>query len=167
LPHTIIETCIGCTGCIERCPTGAISGVRDRVHVIDPELCIDCGACGMVCPRQSILDETGSRSRWLPRWPRAIVIEDNCIGRGCELCIQICPSDALSLGKNDGLVGDFFGVAVVDERRCTGCRLCEQVCGWDAIYVDLPPVLAPVSLGHHLRRPAARHAQEKAWPQAA
>ena len=167
MPYTIMETCNGCTGCIRRCPTGAISGVHGYVHVIDPALCIDCGACGMVCPCQSILDETGGRCRWLGRWPRAIVIEDNCIGRGCELCIQICPSDALSLGENDGVVDDFFGMAVVNERRCVGCRLCEQVCGWGAIYVDLPPVRAVASLGRHLHRPAAGHAQEKARPQAA
>ncbi|MCH8061227.1 MAG: 4Fe-4S binding protein, partial [Chloroflexi bacterium] len=29
---------------------------------------------------------------------KAIVVEDNGIGSGCELCIQICPFDALELG---------------------------------------------------------------------
>jgi electron transport complex protein RnfB len=138
LPYTIMETCIGCTACTRRCPTGAISGVRDYIHVIDPALCIDCGACGMVCPAQAILDETGSRCRWHSRWPKATVIGDSCIGSGCELCIQICPFDALSLGQIDRLVGDFFGVAILNERKCAGCHLCEQVCGWGAIYIEPP-----------------------------
>jgi ferredoxin len=137
--YQIIETCIGCTACTKRCPTNAISGKRSELHVIDPKLCIDCGACGVVCPPEAILDETGDVCRTFPRkeWPKAVVIEDNCIGSGCELCIQICPFDALSLEHTDH-VTDFFGVAVVNEKRCTGCRLCEQACGWDAIHIDQP-----------------------------
>ncbi len=140
MPYTIIETCIGCTACTKRCPTEAISGERNTIHTIDPALCIDCGACGVVCPPESILDEVGEVCRTFPRkeWPKAIVIEDNCIGSGCELCIQICPFDALELGDTERQVGDFFGVAVLNEKRCTGCRLCEDACGWGAIYIDPP-----------------------------
>ena len=139
MAYQIIETCIGCTACTKRCPTNAISGKRSELHVIDPKLCIDCGACGVVCPPEAILDETGDVCRTFPRkeWPKAVVIEDNCIGSGCELCIQICPFDALSLEHTDRIT-DFFGVAVVNEKRCTGCRLCEQACGWDAIHIDQP-----------------------------
>jgi electron transport complex protein RnfB len=141
--YTIIETCMGCTACTKCCPTDAISGTRHQVHVIDPRLCIDCGVCGVVCPTESVLDETGNVCPNFPRrprkeWPRAIVIEENCIGRGCELCIERCPFDALSLGAADRLAGDFFGVVVVNERKCTGCRLCEEACGWNAIYVYPP-----------------------------
>ena len=52
----IIETCIGCTACVKRCPTDAITGERKGLHIIWPELCIDCGACGPVCPVDAILD---------------------------------------------------------------------------------------------------------------
>ena len=90
MPYTIIETCIGCTACTKRCPTGAISGERNIIHVIDP-----------------------------------------------ELCINICPFDALSL-QHPETVSDFFGVATLDPRKCTGCRLCEDACGWGAIYIDPP-----------------------------
>ena len=140
LAYKIIETCIGCTACTKRCPTEAITGVRNQIHIIDPDLCIDCGACGVVCPPEAILDEFGDVSRTFPRreWPKAIVIEDNCIGSGCELCINVCPFDALELDVSGERVGDFFGVTRVIERRCTGCRLCEQACGWSAIYIDPP-----------------------------
>ena len=33
---------------------------------------------------------------------------------------------------------DFYGIAVVDEKKCVGCRLCEEACGWNAIYIDPP-----------------------------
>ena len=138
--YKIIETCIGCTACTKRCPTNAITGERNQLHVIDPSLCIDCGACGIVCPPESILNDVGEvcRSYKKDKWPKAVVIEEKCIGSGCELCINICPFDALSLGEPERTVGDFFGIAVLNDKRCTGCRLCEDACGWGAIYIDPP-----------------------------
>jgi ferredoxin len=138
--YKIVDTCIGCTACTKRCPTNAISGDRKVIHVIDPELCIDCGACGVVCPVECILDDQGDVcQKFTPKeFPKAIVIEDNCIGSGCELCISICPFDALYLDTSAEKVGDFFGVATVIDKKCTGCRLCEQVCGWNAVYIDPP-----------------------------
>lgn len=44
------EKCVGCLLCLKSCPTGAISGERKKVHVIDQSLCIKCGACFDVCP---------------------------------------------------------------------------------------------------------------------
>ena len=80
----------------------------------------------------------GAASHLVVPSDKAIVIEDNCIGSGCALCIQVCPFDALSLGEPERTVGDFFGIAVLNEKRCTGCRLCEDSCGWGAIYIDPP-----------------------------
>lgn len=147
MTYTIIDTCIGCTACTKRCPTGAITGVRQQIHVIDPDLCIDCGACGIVCPPEAILDDQGDICKTYPRkeWPKAVVIEDNCIGSGCELCINICPFEALSLERTDAAT-DFFGAAVVDPRKCTACRLCEDACGWNAIYIDAPRELLKKTL---------------------
>lgn len=136
MPYQIIETCIGCTACTKRCPTNAITGERNYLHSIDPTLCIDCGACGVVCPPEAILDTFGNVCRTYKKqdWPKAVVIEDKCIGSGCELCINICPFDALSLQHSDR-IDDFFGVSTVDEKKCTGCRMCEDVCGWDAVHI--------------------------------
>ena len=146
MAYKIIETCIGCTACTKRCPTEAITGTRNQIHEIDPDLCIDCGACGVVCPPESILDELGDVCRTFPRreWPLAIVVEDNCIGSGCELCIAVCPFDALDLDVSGDKVGDFFGVARVIERRCTGCR----------------PVRGFLWVERDLHRPAAGDAEE-------
>ena len=139
MSYAIVETCIGCTACVKKCPTEAITGVRNELHIIDRRKCIDCGACGAVCPPESILDDFGDVCRTFPRreLPLAKVVEANCIGSGCELCISICPFDALSL-QDAPNSHDFFGIATVEEKRCTGCRLCEQSCGWSAIYIDPP-----------------------------
>ncbi len=41
--------CKGCTLCLKKCPTGAITGERKKAHVIDPSKCISCGACAATC----------------------------------------------------------------------------------------------------------------------
>ena len=35
--------------------TGAISGESKKVYFIEPGACIDCGACGVICPDEAIL----------------------------------------------------------------------------------------------------------------
>jgi phosphoadenosine phosphosulfate reductase len=45
--------CIGCMICAGRCCNNAISLNREGRIVIDPELCIHCGACLGPCPAES------------------------------------------------------------------------------------------------------------------
>jgi ferredoxin len=40
---------IGCTRCLDLCPTGAISPAGDHV-AIDPAVCAGCGSCAAACP---------------------------------------------------------------------------------------------------------------------
>ena len=49
---------VGCTRCIDVCPTGAITPAQDEVN-IDPYICAGCGSCASVCP-------TGAASYQLP-----------------------------------------------------------------------------------------------------
>lgn len=44
------KKCVGCLLCLKNCPVEAISGERKKVHEIDQDLCIKCGACMDVCP---------------------------------------------------------------------------------------------------------------------
>jgi len=41
------------------CPADAFVDCGDHV-VIDPDKCIDCGACEMTCPEGAILDESSA-----------------------------------------------------------------------------------------------------------
>ncbi len=47
--YDITDNCTGCTLCARNCPTKAISGVLKGKHVIDQDLCIQCGKCHDVC----------------------------------------------------------------------------------------------------------------------
>ena len=54
----------------------------------------------------------------------AVVDEDECVG--CEVCVDECPNEAISMG------GD---VAVVDESKCDDCGTCVDSCPTEAISV--------------------------------
>jgi NADH-quinone oxidoreductase subunit F len=44
------DKCKACMICLRKCPTEAISGGKNQIHVIDPEKCNSCGTCFEVCP---------------------------------------------------------------------------------------------------------------------
>lgn len=129
----ITENCTGCTACIRRCPTNAITGERKLLHVIDPELCIDCGACGVVCPDEAIYDHLGTLCEPLKQAqrPMAYVDTQSCVG--CEWCVWSCPFDALKMVtlRED----HHFLLAEVITKKCVGCTLCELDCPYDAIHI--------------------------------
>jgi len=54
ITYTIDETCIGCTVCAQKCPTGAISITPYQRHMIDQTQCTKCGTCQQVCPTESV-----------------------------------------------------------------------------------------------------------------
>ncbi|MDH5704756.1 MAG: NADH-quinone oxidoreductase subunit NuoF [Candidatus Aminicenantes bacterium] len=61
--HIEPQKCVGCLLCLKNCPVEAISGERKKVHVIDQDLCIKCGACFDVCPPkvQAVSKYTGKK----------------------------------------------------------------------------------------------------------
>ena len=51
----IPDKCTGCLACKMVCPSGAISGEKNKVHVIDQSKCIKCGACMEVCRYDAVI----------------------------------------------------------------------------------------------------------------
>jgi len=131
----IVETCIGCTACTNRCPTQAITGARKTLHVIDPGLCIDCGACGVVCPADAIYDQHFAVTVMLKKQQRPLAFVDELACTGCDKCAEHCPFDCLSLEEVDDPQSPFFAVMRVEESKCTGCRECVPACPYDAMFV--------------------------------
>jgi uncharacterized protein len=53
-PHINRDTCIGCSECINACPTGALGQRDGKSSLIHPQLCIYCADCETICPVGSI-----------------------------------------------------------------------------------------------------------------
>lgn len=58
MAYVVTEACIKCkyTDCVEVCPVECFHEGPNML-VIDPNECIDCGACDPVCPTQAIFPE--------------------------------------------------------------------------------------------------------------
>ncbi|MCP4675628.1 MAG: 4Fe-4S dicluster domain-containing protein [Deltaproteobacteria bacterium] len=54
ITYTITDACTGCLLCRKNCPTEAISGEKNKLHVIDQDKCIKCGICMDVCKDDSV-----------------------------------------------------------------------------------------------------------------
>lgn len=58
--------CIGCTLCLDACPTDAILGIHKRMHTVIEAHCTGCELCIPVCPVDciSLEDASAGRSGW-------------------------------------------------------------------------------------------------------
>jgi ferredoxin len=73
MSYWIAEPCIGTkdTACVEVCPVDCIHPTKDEGEFeevdqlfIDPETCIDCGACEPVCPVTAIFPDEELPEKW-------------------------------------------------------------------------------------------------------
>lgn len=66
--------------------------------------------------------------------PRGFVkiLEEAC--KGCALCLDVCPRNALGLSDHLNRRGHRFAVQI-DLEACTGCALCYIQCPSSAIVV--------------------------------
>ncbi|MBT2321376.1 RnfABCDGE type electron transport complex subunit B [Variovorax paradoxus] len=64
--------CIGCTLCLDACPTDAILGIHKRMHTVIETYCTGCELCIPVCPVDCISLEvaTPGKSGW-QAWSQA------------------------------------------------------------------------------------------------
>ena len=55
MTHVVTRGCIGCkdTACVAVCPVEAFHEGPEMLY-INPEMCIDCGACVPECPSDAI-----------------------------------------------------------------------------------------------------------------
>lgn len=48
--HIDPDRCRACLVCLRKCPVEAITGGKNRIHVIDQDKCLKCGTCFEACP---------------------------------------------------------------------------------------------------------------------
>ena len=68
------------------CPFGLISWVFERFSLfgvrIDPDKCVDCGACSRACPSQAAAGRVKKK-----------ILPEDCFS--CARCLNTCPTDAI------------------------------------------------------------------------
>ncbi len=69
MTFVVTSNCKGCrfTDCVAVCPVECFHGDGEMLY-IDPEECIDCGACVPECPVEAIFDEAqipDDQQEWL------------------------------------------------------------------------------------------------------
>ena len=69
MPHVVTDNCHLCrfTDCVAVCPVECFHSDEERTY-IDPDVCIDCGACIPACPVHAIyetIDMPDDQRRWV------------------------------------------------------------------------------------------------------
>lgn len=85
------------------------------------DVCIKCGECERVCAKAFFKTEDVHKS--------AIHITDDKqiikVCNQCGVCIDICPSMAISRDRN--------GIVRIDKNQCVGCFMCVGFCPEEAM----------------------------------
>lgn len=82
--------------CVKVCPTGATFRT-ETYTAVNPNLCIACKLCMMVCPFGAIQT---TEMRVGERTKRAAVKCDLCVDRpGGPACVEACPTKAITLSQ--------------------------------------------------------------------
>jgi NAD-dependent dihydropyrimidine dehydrogenase PreA subunit len=67
--YVITQPCIGekDASCVDVCPVDCIHAREDdEQYFIDPDECIDCGACEPICPVTAIFADSAVPVEWRP-----------------------------------------------------------------------------------------------------
>jgi formate hydrogenlyase subunit 6/NADH:ubiquinone oxidoreductase subunit I len=108
----------------------------------DPEALCHC--CPNCCATLRAIKRTPFPGLILPHGCQARVDAGAC--NACEICVDRCPMDAISMGAEE--------VARIDLQRCIGCGLCVSSCPERAASLEPRPtesVVVPPARGNFMR----------------
>ena len=100
--------------------------------------CIRCSECMKVCPTnglQPALTEAGFEGIWTP----VLVPRIGECTRQCNLCSQVCSSQAIRPVKVEEKTRIYIGRAVIDRSQCIAwnsnkqCLVCDECCSYRAV----------------------------------
>ena len=101
--------------------------------------CIRCAECMKVCPTnglQPALTEAGFAGLWTP----VLVPKIGECAQNCNLCSQVCSSEAIQPFEIAEKTHIFIGRAVIDRSQCIAwnsdkqCLVCDEHCSYHAVY---------------------------------
>lgn len=133
-----LATCIRCGMCMKACPTNTLqpygwdAGLSAFFSpVLKPKRgpCEPlCNVCGQVCPTKAIRRLPIAEKLWA-KIGTAYILRHKCLAwefdKKCLVCDEVCPYDAISLKRVQGISQ---AVPFVAENRCSGCGYCEHHC---------------------------------------
>jgi carbon-monoxide dehydrogenase iron sulfur subunit len=99
-----------------------------KILVVIPDRCVGCRRCELYCSFKFYKTHNPARSR-IHVIRSEPYIDAPIICLQCGLCIDSCPSGAISRNMKTGAI-------VVNEEKCTGCGLCVPSCPIGMIKVD-------------------------------
>ena len=117
--------------CEKSCPRNAIKvsikndgQIQEIINVqVDKDLCTYCKVCEYTCPYKAIIVQK-------PFEGSVRIEKEKCL-KNCQVCIDICPSEAITL--KDGMIEVF-------REFCVYCKACQRVCPKGAIHVEIDRV---------------------------
>jgi formate hydrogenlyase subunit 6/NADH:ubiquinone oxidoreductase subunit I/predicted transcriptional regulator len=109
---------------LKTCEEEGLVHVADNKKALGHVICNCCSDCCVNWP--SVRPELGKFVA--PSRYKASIVAEECIG--CELCVERCYFDAMSMVEDEEL-------AVVEAENCMGCGLCQVVCPTDAILMEV------------------------------
>jgi ferredoxin len=117
MTYVIAEPCVDVKNgaCVEVCPVDCIHTTpEERQHYIDPDICIECEQCVLVCPVEAVVLDRDLP----PEWEQYIEINAAFFQRAKGAAAPVSVQQALSMMRAAQAkateVGAAVGVAVVD-----------------------------------------------------
>ncbi len=106
--YVIAQPCVDLKdrACIDECPVDCIYE-GDRMLYIQPDECVDCGACEPVCPVEAIYYEDDLPSKWADYYKANVEFFDELGSPGGAAKVGVIHSDhpliaALPVGGGEG-----------------------------------------------------------------
>lgn len=78
------ELCIGCGMCSIVCPQAVFAMYDSVAQVVHPEACMECGACQRNCPTEAIMVESGVGCAAAMMWAALTGSKEVTCGEGAE-----------------------------------------------------------------------------------
>ena len=98
-----------------------LSSYTSNTLQYDPELCINCGMCSIVCPHAVF--ESGERTARLVRWKACME---------CGACQRNCPTSAITVDSGVGCAAAMIRAALTGKKEATcGFASASPCCGGD------------------------------------